>query len=51
MLERRFVPGDKTRKPGPGTHYPEHVRINKKSVPKYSMGIKHSEYITPMMNE
>ena len=49
MLARRFVPGDKTQKPGPGQHYPERVKINKYSVPKYSMGIRHSEYITPAM--
>jgi hypothetical protein len=49
MLARRFVPGDKTRKPGPGAHYPEHVSINKQSVPHYSMGIRHSEYITPFI--
>ena len=49
LLARRFCPGDKTRKPGPGTHYPEHVNINKQQVPRYSMGIKHSEYITPFI--
>jgi len=49
LLARRFVPGDKTIKPGPGAHYPEHVTINKKSVPNYSMGIRHSEYITPFI--
>ena len=49
MLARRFVPGDKTQKPGPGQHYPERVKINKHTVPKYSMGIRHSEYITPAM--
>jgi len=49
LLARRFVPGDKTIKPGPGAHYPEHVNINKKSVPNYSMGIRHSEYITPFI--
>ena len=62
MLARRFVPGDKTVKPGPGNvlvyllvihplcigaHYPENVKINAESMPKYSMGIRHSEYITP----
>jgi len=47
MLARRFVPGDKTVKPGPGAHHPEDVRINSKTYPKYSMGIRHSEYITP----
>jgi len=50
MLARRFVPGDKTNKPGPGKYYPENVKINKKSVPKYSMGIRHSEYIAPLIS-
>ena len=49
MLARRFVPGDKTKKPGPGTHWPEAVKIHKPSVPKYSMGVRHSEYITPLI--
>lgn len=49
MLARRFVPGDKTNKPGPGKYYPENVKINKKSVPMYSMGIRHSEYIAPLI--
>ena len=49
MLARRFVPGDKTKKPGPGAHYPENVSITKEKVPNYSMGIRHSEYITPFI--
>lgn len=49
MLARRFVPGDKTQKPGPGTHYPEHVTLTKSQMPKHSMGIRHSEYITPLL--
>merc|ERR1712142_1223514 len=51
MLARRFVPGDKTQKPGPGQHHPETVQINKPAVPKYSMGIRHSEYITPLISD
>jgi len=49
MLARRFAPGDKTQKPGPGQHYPEQVKINKHAMPQYSMGIRHSEYITPLI--
>merc|ERR1719190_58129 len=51
MLARQFVPGDKTKIPGPGTHYPENVSINKQQMPKYSMGIRHSQYITPLLCE
>lgn len=36
---------DSTKKPGPGAHSPEKVYCNKKSAPKYSLGIRHSEYV------
>lgn len=36
---------DSTLKPGPGAHSPEKVICNKKSPPKYSLGIRHSEYV------
>jgi len=42
---------DSTQKPGPGAHYPEKVHINKKSPPRFSMGIRHSDYITPLILE
>ena len=51
MLARRFMPGDKTKKPGPGAHYPELVTANKPKPPEYSMGIRHSEFITPLITE
>ncbi len=40
---------DATKKPGPGAHSPEKVVVNKKAAPSYSMGSKHSEYITPLI--
>ncbi len=49
LQSRNPMPQDKTRKPGPGQHYPEHVYINKHSAPNYSMGIRHSQYITPLI--
>ena len=49
MQVLRFV--DSTQKPGPGAHYPERVHINKKSPPRFSMGIRHSDYITPLIVE
>ena len=51
MLARNFLPGDKTQKPGPGAHYPEHVRVNRPQSPIWSMGIRHSEFITPLITE
>ena len=51
MLARRYMPGDKTLKPGPGAHYPEKVRVNRPKSPEYSMGIRHSEYITPLITQ
>lgn len=49
MLTRNFMPGDSTQKPGPGAHSPEKVYINKPSPPKFSLGIRHSEFITPLI--
>lgn len=40
---------DATRKPGPGAHSPEKVYVNKRAAPQFSMGIKHSEYICPLI--
>lgn len=49
MLGRNSLPGDTTRKPGPGAHSPEKVYINKRKAPQFSMGIRHSEFITPLI--
>ena len=51
MLGRNMMPGDGTRKPGPGAHSPEKVWANKKRAPAVSMGIRHSEFITPLIIE
>lgn len=40
---------DSTQKPGPGAHSPEKVYINKPSAPNFSLGIRHSEFITPLI--
>ena len=42
---------DSTKKPGPGAYSPESVIVNKKQPPKFSLGIRHSEYITPLILE
>ena len=49
MLGRNVMPGDNTRKPGPGAHCPEKVYANKPRAPVVSMGIRHSEFITPLI--
>lgn len=49
MLSRSYMPGDSTRKPGPGAHSPEKVYVHKKQAPSCSMGIRHSEFITPLI--
>ncbi|XP_062516960.1 ciliary microtubule associated protein 1A-like [Corticium candelabrum] len=49
MLGRSYMPGDSTKKPGPGAHKPEGVTCNKPKAPSFSLGIRHSEYITPLI--
>lgn len=49
MTSRNQMPGDSTMKPGPGAHSPEKVTINKRSPNSHSFGIRHSEYIAPMI--
>jgi len=49
ILGRSYMPGDSTQKPGPGAHFPERVRSNKKAAPSFSLGIRHSEFITPLI--
>lgn len=46
---RTYVPADNTKKPGPGAHSPEKVLVNKGKAPQYTMGSKHSDYITPLI--
>ncbi|KAK1335399.1 hypothetical protein QTO34_003185 [Cnephaeus nilssonii] len=42
-------PGDKTLKPGPGAHSPEKVTVTKPCAPIVTFGIKHSDYMTPLI--
>jgi hypothetical protein len=51
MLGRSYMPGDSTKKPGPGAYSPEKVHVNKPSPAKHSLGIRHSEYVTPLIIE
>ncbi|OWK09982.1 ODF3 [Cervus elaphus hippelaphus] len=49
MAARVEPPGDKTLKPGPGAHSPEKVTMTKPCAPVVSFGIKHSDYMTPLV--
>eukprot|EP00794_Sanderia_malayensis_P012711 gene12711-14016_t len=43
---RPFDGREKTHVPGPGQYSPEKVWVHKKNGPKFSFGIRHSEYMT-----
>lgn len=49
MLGRHNLPRDGTQKPGPGTYNPEKVTIHKTRAPSYSLGIRHSEFVIPLV--
>ncbi|XP_005401949.1 PREDICTED: outer dense fiber protein 3 isoform X1 [Chinchilla lanigera] len=49
MAARVEPPGDKTLKPGPGAHSPEKVTLHKPCAPIVTFGIKHSDYMTPLV--
>lgn len=51
MTSRNRMPGDTTQKPGPGAHQPEKVNMNTKLYPSYSFGIRHSQYLAPLIVE
>uniref|UniRef100_H9GIY8 Outer dense fiber of sperm tails 3 like 2 n=1 Tax=Anolis carolinensis TaxID=28377 RepID=H9GIY8_ANOCA len=37
--------------PGPGTHSPEKVTLHRAKAPSYSLGIRHSEFLMPLVGE
>lgn len=49
MTSRNVMPGDTTQKPGPGAHSPEKVTINKTQRPIFSFGIRHTEFLAPLI--
>ncbi|XP_052007822.1 outer dense fiber protein 3-B [Xyrauchen texanus] len=51
MTGRNLMPGDTTRKPGPGAHHPETVTFTETKAPSFSFGIRHSEYIASIIVE
>ncbi|KAF8572034.1 hypothetical protein P879_01390 [Paragonimus westermani] len=44
ITARNLLPCDTTKKPGPGAYCPENVKVNQKSAPHYTFGLRHSEY-------
>ncbi|KAA3673646.1 uncharacterized protein DEA37_0013995 [Paragonimus westermani] len=44
ITARNLLPCDTTKKPGPGAYCPENVKVNQKSAPHYTFGLRHSQY-------
>lgn len=51
MQARQYMPGDSTQKPGPGAHCPERCMATQRHAPSFSLGIRHSEFICPLIIE
>ncbi|XP_073328927.1 ciliary microtubule associated protein 1B [Pagrus major] len=51
MTGRNFTPGETTKKPGPGAHYPEQVTFTRLKAPSYTFGVHHSQYMVPLIAE
>ncbi|XP_040894725.1 outer dense fiber protein 3-B [Toxotes jaculatrix] len=49
MTGRNFAPSDTTKKPGPGAHHPELVTATRAKGPSFSFGLRHSDYISPLI--
>ncbi|XP_068460173.1 ciliary microtubule associated protein 1B [Clinocottus analis] len=49
MLGRNFPPGETSRKPGPGAHYPEQVTSTRAQAPSFSFGLRHSDFLSPLI--
>ncbi|XP_004611915.2 outer dense fiber protein 3-like protein 1 [Sorex araneus] len=49
-MGRRFsYPLDHTPRPGPGSHEVQQVVLHKPHIPAFSMGVKHSSHLTPLI--
>lgn len=52
VLSAHALPfSDSSKKPGPGAHCPEKVTIHQRSAPAPTLGIRHSEYICPLITD
>lgn len=50
MTGRNSMPGDTTKKPGPGAHHPEQVTFTRNKAPSFTFGTRHSDYVAPLMS-
>ncbi|XP_041852254.1 outer dense fiber protein 3-B [Melanotaenia boesemani] len=46
---RNFHSAKTSDKPGPGAHYPERVTLTKSKAPSFTFGLRHSQYISPLI--
>ncbi|KAM3585370.1 uncharacterized protein V6R79_015889 [Siganus canaliculatus] len=51
MTGRNFTPDERTKKPGPGAHYPENVTATRAKAPSFSFGVCHSQYVLPFIEK
>lgn len=49
ILGRHDLHKNGAEKPGPGSYNPEKVTVHKSKAPAYSMGVRHSEFVTPLI--
>lgn len=49
MAGRNFTPDAYTKTPGPGAHYSENVTTTRAKAPSFSFGLRHSQYICPLI--
>ncbi|XP_075998599.1 ciliary microtubule associated protein 1B [Genypterus blacodes] len=49
MTGRNMMPGENSKKPGPGAHHPEQVTFTRVKAPSFSFGVRHSDYIAPLI--
>ncbi|KAI5098014.1 outer dense fiber protein 3-B [Silurus meridionalis] len=48
---RNDLRGDGSKKPGPGAHYPEQVTLTRSKAPSFTFGVRHSDYIAPLISD
>lgn len=46
---RNFTPTEGTRTPGPGTYCPEMVTSTRSAAPRFSFGLRHSDFTAPLI--
>ncbi|XP_042336445.1 outer dense fiber protein 3-like protein 2 isoform X2 [Sceloporus undulatus] len=51
MLGRTKKPTSHFCTPGPGTHSPEKVTFHRTGAPSYSLGIRHSDFLMPLISD